>query len=544
MLMERRSWTCRLPESHCYPNVRPRRPLPGTGIVLRAIVAGSLSLLPVLAQTSIQPPQFVDLTPAYSSNVAQTFSVTFRDPNGYGDLSNLYMNINQLQVPYGGCFIEFNLSNFTFGLLNDAGTSYITGSTTLQNSQCSVNVSSSQIALNGTDARLTFTITASPSFFGKKTVYLNAVDRSLGALEWAAYGNWYPGISGVLVNRYRLFSPYSSSHLHTIDPNEYNYLKTQGFIDEGVPGRVFSAPSSGGTASASPIYRLYFKAGVRHFWTTDRNEYLTLLSNRTSYTGEGADGFILPTQLSGSIPLYRLVFCCQSPIVHHWTTDLNEASSLLTRGWALEGVVGWMYPPVSGAQSVAGPVSALAIDTVLNAASQQSSSVAANQAVRILGRGFGSRTQSIYASLGGKPLRVLSVRDEELIAVTPEDLPAAGAAVLEVVVNGARRTSTDVATARVNPAIFTDGPSGMGHAMAERRDGGITVYVTGIGAGNLSAWLNGLPAQVLSAESVAGMPGVTAVTLALPQGLDGDHASLSLKIGEAYTQPGVSVSIR
>lgn len=89
-----------------------------------------------------------------------------------------------------------------------------------------------------------------------------------------------------------------------------------------------------------PIYRLYFVDGRRHFWTADRTEF----ENNKSYQSEGIDGFFVPVGTPGAIPLYRLRYCCATPVVHHWTSDLNEYNALGNNGWAREGVAGYMLP--------------------------------------------------------------------------------------------------------------------------------------------------------------------------------------------------------
>jgi hypothetical protein len=144
-----------------------------------------------------------------------------------------------------------------------------------------------------------------------------------------------------------LYNPFSRSHLHTTDLNEYNTLASWGFQQEGISGRIYDAPVTVGGVAATPLYRIYNAPGLRHFWTADRNEYISLISwFPDTYRGEGIDGFVFVNAVPGTVPLYRLVFKFASPIIHHWTSDLNEYTVLGTTGaWTQEGIAAYILPP-------------------------------------------------------------------------------------------------------------------------------------------------------------------------------------------------------
>jgi parallel beta-helix repeat protein len=159
----------------------------------------------------------------------------------------------------------------------------------------------------------------------------------LGTADSGTFDVRYAGSSGSLVPRYRLYSPVTLEHLFTTDLNEYNVLG--GFAGvwekEGVSSQVYSGPATAGGIDAVPYYRLYDKTKRWHHWTTDRNEYLTLRQFSSIYDAEGVDGYVLPSAVGGTVPLYRLLYV---PIagLHHWTTDTNEKNVLLTRGWVVD----------------------------------------------------------------------------------------------------------------------------------------------------------------------------------------------------------------
>jgi len=145
------------------------------------------------------------------------------------------------------------------------------------------------------------------------------------------------------ITRYRLYSPVTFEHHYTTDAFEYNYLATVGWQQEGAVGKLLDNPGSYGGVTVGPYYRLYNASAMQHHWTADANEYY-IVSQYPGWNGEGIDGFILPTQAPGTLPLHRLVLNTNaSP--HHWTTDDFENAVLIsTYGWKSEGVSGYLIP--------------------------------------------------------------------------------------------------------------------------------------------------------------------------------------------------------
>ena len=149
--------------------------------------------------------------------------------------------------------------------------------------------------------------------------------------------------AGTPVQRYRLYSPVTLEHHFTTDLNEYNVLGTYtgSWYQEGGVGKVLNAPGSFNGVAGVPYYRLYCDTVRWHHWTTDSNEYYTLLEY-PCWNGEGIDGYILPTATTGALPLYRLVLLGGTGL-HHWTVDANEVSYLTTNnGWAQEPGAGFV----------------------------------------------------------------------------------------------------------------------------------------------------------------------------------------------------------
>jgi uncharacterized protein (TIGR03437 family) len=364
-----------------------------------------------------------------------------------------------------------------------------------------------------------------------------------------------------LVSRYRLFNPFSNSHLHTTDQNEYNVLGTWGFLQEGARSKIFNAPAIVGGTGAVPLYRIYNIPGRRHFWTTDRNEYLTLIRIQGIYHGEASDGFMMPVQVAGTIPLYRLHYCCASPHIHHWTEDLNEYTVLGARGdWQQEGIAGYIYPlstvtPANDKSHRSSAAASPEILTVVNAASKQAVSLAPNQLAIVVGRNLPEKPE---VWIGGQAVRVLSASEKQISILTPPDLPD-GESLLEVRANGILMASRQVRVAPVSPGIFTkDEQFGVGHAvfLDERgqaaetveRGSAVTMFVTGYGSEwtnlPIAAWIGGHPAEVISVQP-KDTEGTLAVTIRVPAlSPVGEYVPVSLRIREGITQPGASIPVR
>ena len=145
------------------------------------------------------------------------------------------------------------------------------------------------------------------------------------------------------VFRYRLYSPVTLEHMYTTSLNEYNTLGALAgtWTQEGTVGKVLDNPGSFNAVTATPYYRLYNTTTQWHHWTTDPNEYSTLIPY-PNWNAEGVDGFILPTTTAGAEQLYRLTYP-PKPGLHHWTIDPVEYSQLITvYGWTGEGGSGFV----------------------------------------------------------------------------------------------------------------------------------------------------------------------------------------------------------
>jgi Repeat of unknown function (DUF5648) len=136
-------------------------------------------------------------------------------------------------------------------------------------------------------------------------------------------------------------------HLYTSDLNEYTVLG--GFADwkaEGPSMKTYSSLNTIGGVKLRPYYRLFNMTTRLHYWTIDRTDYFNKRASPATWNQEGVDGYILPSQVSGTVPLYRIYF---APLDKYlWTVDANEYTFLTTSaGWTVAGVPG-LPPGVEG----------------------------------------------------------------------------------------------------------------------------------------------------------------------------------------------------
>jgi len=130
---------------------------------------------------------------------------------------------------------------------------------------------------------------------------------------------------------YRSANSTGNLHLYTSNAAEQN---ANGFHAEGTVGYLLPSQGSG----TVPLYRMTGSNG---------DTLLTQASNERSamqargYSDSGIVGYIATSQAPGTQPLYRL----SSPdgSGHFYTTSSSEKSQFQSQGWKDEGVAGYIY---------------------------------------------------------------------------------------------------------------------------------------------------------------------------------------------------------
>ncbi len=152
-------------------------------------------------------PSAVSVSPASGSGARQVFSFLFSDPNGAADLLWTQMLVNSPLNITNGCYLHYNRSYNVVYLRDDASTAWLGPvplgtATTLENSQCIVNVgtSSRNVARNslaenaaevaGTDMTVNLDLSFKTAFSGPKSVYMYAQDLAGLSSGWQNRGTW------------------------------------------------------------------------------------------------------------------------------------------------------------------------------------------------------------------------------------------------------------------------------------------------------------------------------------------------------------------
>jgi hypothetical protein len=139
----------------------------------------------------------VSVTPSSGSGLQQTFTFQYSDSSGATDLTQVWLWFNTgltLSQEGNSCLLYLDRASNQLFLYNDAGSGWLASatvgaSTTLGNSQCSVDMRSAGVTLSGTNLTLGLGITFSAGFAGAKNIYANGLGTSLSS-GWQTMGTW------------------------------------------------------------------------------------------------------------------------------------------------------------------------------------------------------------------------------------------------------------------------------------------------------------------------------------------------------------------
>jgi hypothetical protein len=134
------------------------------------------------------PPAVVSLSPSSGQGSSVSFVLTVSDPGGASSLSTVQLLIGSSTVLASSCAITYIAQQNTFGLTNDAGTSYAAyvspgQATSISNSQCTLTGTGSSVHLSGNTLTMTVNLAFSAAFAGAgsgpiKNVYAEPVDAT------------------------------------------------------------------------------------------------------------------------------------------------------------------------------------------------------------------------------------------------------------------------------------------------------------------------------------------------------------------------------
>jgi len=213
-------------------------------------------------------------------------------------------------------------------------------------------------------------------------------------------------------------------------------------------------------------------------------------------------------------------------------------------------------------------------ESILNAGSLLPGPVAPGEIVTLLGS---LPTASLELLFNGVPAPILYTGLNQVNAIVPFSVDPGGTVHLEARSNGRFVAQVSLAAATVAPAVFTQSGTGIGPGAVLNQDyspnsvanpaaaGSIVmVYGTGFGALDppavdgqapesaaatvfpITAAIAGIPAEVTYAGAAPGLvAGIAQINVRIPSGLSSSFAaSVSLMVGSAFTQFGVTVAIQ
>ncbi len=191
------------------------------------------------------PPQAVSVTPSSGTGSANTFSFLYSDSNGASGLGIVQIVINSSLSGYRGCYLNIDPVSKSLSLLNDDATAWqgpitLPGTSTLKNSQCTLNAGSSGIAVSGDNTTINLALSFSTAFGGPKSVYAYA--QALNGLNsgWVPIGNWT-----VLTVPPQAVSVTPSAGTGTTNTFSFLYFDANGASDLGIVQFVINSSLSG-----------------------------------------------------------------------------------------------------------------------------------------------------------------------------------------------------------------------------------------------------------------------------------------------------------
>ncbi len=530
--------------------------------------------------TPLQVPSLVSLSPFQGSGTNATLTLVYSHPNGWAAIGSAEFILNPRWEPSargGSCYLKVSPAPGTFTLIADdgssvAGTSAGGSLTNISNSQCTLNVAQSSVTNAGATVTVVAALTFSSTFTGQKHIWMQAVDTNNVTTNWLVYGVWFPGTTTVLATPwYRIYDPFSKTYLYSSDPNEYSTLRARGFLQQGTSGLVMTAPTTVAGVSNIAWYRVSVNSTSSHFWTSDRNEFLTLINAQQAYVGEGVAAFVMPyinaqgqvsQPVANTIPFYRAAY--QGANLHFWTADPNEYIGTngghLPPGYLGEGVACYIFP-ASGAQLTssaalrAATADAAANDGGPTIVSASHGVVVPGQLLSIYGHRLGGTVR-----VNGIPAQVVAAKDNEIQVLAPNELPGVSTVNVEVEHRGRRSKPITVDVVSRNPTIFGTNQYGRGNAQAQNEDGAVnspehpaargsvvTLYTTGFRGNDLpvEAHIGGQPAAIGAIHASATRAGVIEVQVRVPDRVEAaDFQPVVLRVGNAFSQPGIGLAIR
>ena len=145
-------------------------------------------------------PAVVSVSPASGTGLAQTFTGVYSDPKGISDLNNVRILFNTSVTGVSACYVLYYPATNALYLENNADNGTVGpmtpgSSSSLSNSQCTLNGTGSSVSSSGDNITVSFAIGFSSTFSGLKNTYL-ASSGATASSGWIQEGTWAPALAG------------------------------------------------------------------------------------------------------------------------------------------------------------------------------------------------------------------------------------------------------------------------------------------------------------------------------------------------------------
>jgi hypothetical protein len=135
----------------------------------------------------------VSASPVSGSGASQTFTFQVSDPGGYAAVTELDAFFGVQVAGTNNCRIQYD-GGSTLYMENDAANGWLQGalgsSSTLQNSQCSVNLANSSASGSGFIQTVKLAVSFAPAYAGTRNIFAFAADSAGSTVGWSQLGSW------------------------------------------------------------------------------------------------------------------------------------------------------------------------------------------------------------------------------------------------------------------------------------------------------------------------------------------------------------------
>jgi uncharacterized protein (TIGR03437 family) len=202
----------------------------------------------------------------------------------------------------------------------------------------------------------------------------------------------------------------------------------------------------------------------------------------------------------------------------------------------------------------------LALVSVLNAASLLPGPVTAGEIITVLTSGFPSKANlslPLTLSFDGLDAPLLWIEETRFNALVPKFVTGRPETVVQLRRDDGIAASTVLPIAAAAPGLFTITFTGTGQVVALHENGFfnssshpalansiLTLYATGCGNGKIAVFSGTDPWEVTSAIPADGLPGVTAISVRVPAGIERSAAvNIHLEVAGVRSQAGTTVAV-